>query len=368
MSFSPQNLIGPNSTIGIVGGGQLGRMIGIAASRLGYRVHVFTDQPDSSAAQITNRVTVAAYDDLDAMRRFAETVDVVTIEFENLPVEGLRAISGDVPVHPSPELLAICQDRLTEKQFLRSLDVPTAPFAEISSVGDLKSALTAFGPPAVLKTRRMGYDGKGQVKIEAGDDAAAVWEAFGGRDAVLEGFVTFERELSVITARTADGEKASYVPVENRHENHILAKTIAPASIADDQGEAALALAGRIADGLELVGLLAIEMFQTADGRILVNELAPRPHNSGHWTLDACLVSQFEQVVRAITGLPLGSPERFADAEMDNLLGEAADDWHQLIKRSNARLHLYGKTPIRPGRKHGHITTLRLRGETSEHQ
>ena len=352
-------ILAPNSTIGIVGGGQLGRMIGMAAARLGYRVHVFTDQADSSAAQITNRITVAAYDDLDAMRVFADAVDVVTIEFENLPVDGLRAIAGDVPVHPSPEALAICQDRLAEKRFLQSLDIPTAPFAEVSGADDLKSSLAAFGQ-GVLKTRRMGYDGKGQAMLEAGADADAAWRALGGREAVLEGLISFERELSVIVARNVDGEMACYVPVENRHKNHILAKTLAPAPIPDDQAKAAVDLAERIAEGLDLVGILAVEMFQTADGKVLVNELAPRPHNSGHWTIDACLVSQFEQTVRAITGLPLGSPERFADAEMDNLLGDAAKAWPDLIRRPNARLHLYGKTPIRDGRKHGHITTLRL--------
>ncbi|MEM7045023.1 MAG: ATP-grasp domain-containing protein, partial [Pseudomonadota bacterium] len=262
----------PNSTIGIVGGGQLGRMIGLAAARLGYRTHVFTDQADSSAAQITNRVTVAAYDDIDAMHRFAEAVDVVTIEFENLPVEGLRAIAGDVPVHPSPEVLATCQDRVLEKRYLRDLDVPTAPLAEVASAADLEAALAALGPPAVLKTRRMGYDGKGQAKLDQLSDPAAVWQEIGGRDAILEGFVTFQRELSVITARTAAGEMASYVPVENRHENHILAKTIAPAAVADDQADAAVRMAERIAEGLKLVGIVAVEMFQTADGAILVNE------------------------------------------------------------------------------------------------
>ncbi|MGI9498934.1 MAG: 5-(carboxyamino)imidazole ribonucleotide synthase [Geminicoccaceae bacterium] len=352
--------LSPNSVIGIVGGGQLGRMIGVSASRLGYPVHVFTDQADSSAAQITNRVTIAPYDDQDAMRRFANEVDVVTIEFENLPVEGLRAIAGNVPVHPSPEVLAICQDRLVEKEFLRGLDVQTAPFAAVSNSGDLETALAAIGTPAVLKTRRMGYDGKGQVRLDHGTDLGSIWKTLGGKDAVLEGFVTFSRELSVITARGADGRVASYVPVENRHENHILARTIAPAPMSRERAEAAMRLAERIADGLGLIGLLAVEMFETADGGILVNELAPRPHNSGHWTLDACAVSQFEQTVRAITGLPLGSPDRFADAEMDNLLGDAALAWPELIRRPNARLHLYGKMPIRPGRKHGHITTLRL--------
>ncbi|MGI9419346.1 MAG: ATP-grasp domain-containing protein, partial [Geminicoccaceae bacterium] len=250
-------ILAPNSTIGIVGGGQLGRMIGMAAARLGYRVHVLTDQADSSAAQITNRITVAAYDDLDAMRVFADAVDVVTIEFENLPVDGLRAIAGNVPVRPSPEALAICQDRLAETRFLRSLDIPTAPFAEVSSADDLKSSLAAFGR-SVLKTRRMGYDGKGQAMLEAGADAGVAWRALGGREAVLEGFISFERELSVIVARNVDGEMACYVPVENRHENHILAKTLAPAPIPDDQAKAAVDLAERIAEGLDLVGILAV--------------------------------------------------------------------------------------------------------------
>jgi 5-(carboxyamino)imidazole ribonucleotide synthase len=351
-------ILPPNSTIGVVGGGQLGRMIAMAAARLGYRVHVFADEKDSSAAQVTNRATVAAYDDLEAMRRFAKEVDVATIEFENLPVEGLRAVAETTPVRPSPDVLAICQDRLIEKEFLKKLDVPTAPFAGVASEDELRDALARIGAPAVLKTRRMGYDGKGQAKLGADADLAAIWAAFGGREAVLEGFVDFEREISVITGRGADGTIKSYVPVENIHERHILAKTIAPAPIPNDLADQATALAERIAAGLDLVGLLAVEMFVTRDQRILVNELAPRPHNSGHWTIDACLVSQFEQTVRAIAGLPLGDPARFADAEMDNLLGDAANAWPELIRRPNARLHLYGKTPIRPGRKQGHVTTL----------
>ena len=350
----------PNSVIGIVGGGQLGRMMAMAAARLGYRSHVFTDQADSAAAQVTNRVTVAAYDDLDAMLGFAKAVDVVTIEFENLPVEGLRRIADQTPVHPSPTALAICQDRLAEKRFLEGLNVPIAPFAEINSLHDLEDAIRSIGAPSVLKTRRMGYDGKGQAKIEEGADLDALFNELQGRQSVLEGFVSFRRELSVVVARTEDGQKASYVPVENQHDNHILAKTLAPAPIGAKDAKRAQALALRIADGLDLVGLLAVEMFQTETGDILVNELAPRPHNSGHWTLDACFVSQFEQVVRAITGLPLGSPERFADAEMDNLLGHAADSWLALIQQPDARLHLYGKTPIRAGRKHGHLTKLRF--------
>lgn len=348
----------PNSIIGIVGGGQLGRMIALAAARLGYRAHIFTDQTDSSAAQVSNRVTVAAYDDREALHAFAEVCDVVTIEFENLPVDGLRDIASLRPIHPSPEVLAICQDRLLEKQFLTSLDVPTAPYAAVASEADLMAALDDVGPSSVLKTRRMGYDGKGQVRLDVGDDLASVWSSLGADEAVLEGWITFEREISVVTARNGSGDKASYVPVENRHENHILAKTIAPAPISIDQTNRAIALAENLADGLDLIGLLAVEIFQLEDGRLLVNELAPRPHNSGHWTIDACLVSQFEQVIRAITGLPLGSAEHFVDAEMDNLLGEAVDRWLELIQKPNTRLHLYGKTPIRPGRKHGHVTTL----------
>lgn len=351
-------MLPPDSVIGIVGGGQLGRMIALAAARLGYRSHVFTDQADSSAAQVTNRVTVAAYDDKVALEAFAKACDVVTIEFENLPVDGLRDIALSGPLHPSPDVLAICQDRLLEKQFLSDLQVPTAPYAQIASAADLDDALQRIGVPSVLKTRRMGYDGKGQLRLNAGDDTADAWPSLGTNDAVLEGWITFEREISVITARNESGAKATYVPVENHHENHILSKTIAPADISPKQASKAIELAEKIADGLGLVGLLAVEMFQVDDGHLLVNELAPRPHNSGHWTIDACMISQFEQTIRAIAGLPLGSPERFVDAEMDNLLGDAVNSWPDLINKSHARLHLYGKTPVRPGRKHGHITTL----------
>jgi 5-(carboxyamino)imidazole ribonucleotide synthase len=353
------SVIPPGSVIGIIGGGQLGRMIAMAAARLGYRSHVFTDQSESSAAQVTDRSTVAAYDDLEALERFARTVDVVTIEFENLPVAGLEAIAPMVPVRPSAEVLRCCQDRLLEKRFLGGLGVPTAPYAPVDGAASLSAALETIGRPAVLKTRRMGYDGKGQVKIEPGADLEAVLAGFDCSAALLEGWVAFEREISVITARNAAGGIASYVPVENLHENHILARTIAPAPITADIAARAEAMAAAIASGLQLEGLVAIEMFQTEEGDLLVNELAPRPHNSGHWTIDACYVSQFEQLVRAITGLPLGSPERFADAEMDNLLGAAAMAWQHHLERPDARLHLYGKSPIRPGRKHGHVTRLR---------
>lgn len=350
----------PNSMIGIVGGGQLGRMLALAAARLGYLAHVFTDHADSSAAQVSHRATVAGYDDGEALQEFAMTCDVVTIEFENLPVDGLRDIASTKPVHPSPEVLETCQDRLLEKQFLSSLNIPTAPYAAISSAANLKQALDDIAAPSVLKTRRMGYDGKGQTRLAPSDDCQDIWASLGADEAVLEGWITFEREISVITARNARGHLASYVPVENRHEHHILAKTIAPAPISPQLAEDAVSLAEKIADGLNLVGLLAVEMFQLEGGHLLVNELAPRPHNSGHWTIDACMVSQFEQTIRAITDLPLGSPERFADAEMDNLLGAAVNNWPDLITKPDARLHLYGKTPVREGRKHGHVTTLKF--------
>ena len=351
-------ILPPNSTIGIVGGGQLGRMIALAAARLGYLSHVFTDQADSSAAQVSHKVTVAGYDDRRALEAFAAICDVITIEFENLPVEGLRDIAPLRPVHPSPDVLAICQDRLMEKQFLSKHNIPLAPYAAVSSAADLKQARADIGEASVLKTRCLGYDGKGQRRLSPDDDSFSIWTSMNARDAVLEGWVAFEREISVITARNAKGEIASYVPVENRHENHILAKTIAPAPIGEQQANKALSLAKTIAESLDLVGILAVEMFQLDDGCLLVNELAPRPHNSGHWTIDACMVSQFDQTVRAITGLPLGSPDRFADAVMDNLLGDSVNEWATLINKPNSRLHLYGKTPVREGRKHGHVTTL----------
>jgi 5-(carboxyamino)imidazole ribonucleotide synthase len=352
MSFAP------GAVIGIVGGGQLGRMTALAAARLGYRCHILTPEPDSPASQVTSLATVASYGDTAALARFAEAVDVVTMEFENLPVETMAMLARTRPVRPSPLVLSTCQDRRREKDFLQRIGVPVASWATVDDADALGAAMAELGRPAILKTARLGYDGKGQVRIEpdsALDEALATAAA---SPCVLEGLVDFEREVSVITARGPDGARASYVPVENRHRDQILIQTIAPAPIPDALAAQAQALAERIADGLDLVGLLAVEMFVTRDGELLVNELAPRPHNSGHWTIDACAVSQFEQLVRAICGLPLGDPERFADAVMDNLLGADVHCWAALLAEPGARLHLYGKGEIRPGRKLGHVTRL----------
>lgn len=354
-------MLAPGAVIGIVGGGQLGRMIALAAARLGYRCHILAPEPDSPAAQVTSLATVAPYGDAAALERFAAAVDVVTMEFENLPVEALARLARARPVHPSPAVLAICQDRREEKAFLGRIGVPIAPYAIVEDAASLERALAALGRPAILKSARFGYDGKGQTRIAADGSVADAW-AGAAAPCVLERWIDFEREISVITARGQDGASVSYVPVENRHRDQILVQTIAPAPIPADLAEEAQALAGRIAAGLDLVGLLAVEMFVTRDRRLLVNELAPRPHNSGHWTIDACAVSQFEQLVRAVCGLPLGDPGRFADAVMDNLLGTEVERWPAILAEPGARLHLYGKGAIRPGRKLGHVTRLSRNG------
>jgi 5-(carboxyamino)imidazole ribonucleotide synthase len=350
--------LAPGAVIGILGGGQLGRMTALAAARLGYRTHVFAPEPDGPAAQVTNLATIAPYDDAAALARFARSVDVVTIEFENLPLEALVELARATPMRPAPEVLAICQDRVGEKAFLARVGVPTARNWTVRDERELAVALAEHGGHGVLKTARFGYDGKGQLPLEAGADAAAAWARFGGAVGVLEAWVDFAAEISVITARAADGAQVSYPPVLNEHREHILARTIAPAPIAPELAAEATALAERIAASLEVVGLLAVEMFVTDHGRLLVNELAPRPHNSGHWTIDACAVSQFEQLVRAVCGLPLGPPAPFAEAVMDNLLGAAVEAWPELLVEPGARVHLYGKSDIRPGRKLGHVTRL----------
>jgi 5-(carboxyamino)imidazole ribonucleotide synthase len=354
-------MLAPGSVIGIVGGGQLGRMIALAAARIGYRCHILAPEPDSPAAQVTNLATVAGYEDAAALERFGAAVDVVTLEFENLPVEALAALAQMRPVYPAPSVLAICQDRREEKAFLSRIGVPIAPYATVEDAASLDGALARLGRPAILKGARFGYDGKGQTRIAADTAVADLW-AGQPSPCVLEGWIDFEREISVITARGQDGTTLSYVPVENRHRDQILVQTIAPAPISADLAQEAQALAERIAAALDLVGLLAVEMFVTRDRQLLVNELAPRPHNSGHWTIDACAVSQFEQLVRAICGLPLGDPGRFADAIMDNLLGAEVERWPMLLAEAGARLHLYGKDTVRPGRKLGHVTRLKRVG------
>jgi 5-(carboxyamino)imidazole ribonucleotide synthase len=350
--------LAPGAVIGIVGGGQLGRMIALAAARLGFRCHVLTPEADAPALQVTDLATVAAYDDPAALARFAAAADVVTIEFENLPVEPLRELARVRPVRPDPGVLAICQDRILERAFLERIGVPVAPHAAVRSAAELRAGLGRLRAPAVLKTARFGYDGKGQLGLGPDADPDAAWTRLGTDTALLEAFVDFEREISVVTARGQDGGRASFVPVENQHRDHILRRTIAPAPIPAVLADEARAHAERIAERLELVGLLAVEMFVTRDGRLLVNELAPRPHNSGHWTIDACATSQFEQLVRAVCGLPLGDPTTLCGATMDNLLGEEIERWRDLLTEPGARLHLYGKREARPGRKLGHVTRL----------
>jgi 5-(carboxyamino)imidazole ribonucleotide synthase len=349
----------PGSTIGMMGGGQLGRMTALAAAALGYRVHVFTPEADSPCAQVSARATVADYSDAAALDAFAREVDVVTLEFENLPADALDRLARTRPVRPSSSVLRVAQDRLLEKAFCRKLGIGTAPYRQVDGLSDLESAMIEIGRPAVLKTRRLGYDGKGQVKIAAGLPPAAAFDALKGAPAILEGFVEFQCEVSVIAARGLDGEIAVYPVVENRHENHILATTIAPAAVSPAVATEAQRIATALVGALDVVGLLAVEMFVTTDGRVLVNELAPRPHNSGHWTIEGCPTSQFAQLVRAVVGLPLGPVEPFVPAEMRNLIGDAVHDWPQLAVDPSAHLHLYGKAEARPGRKMGHVTRLK---------
>ncbi len=354
----PVPVLAPGATIGILGGGQLGRMTALAAARLGYRCHVFTPEPDSPAAQVCGAATVAAYTDCEALKRFAGSVDVATFEFENIPAEAVRLVAASAPVLPRPEILEITQDRLREKDFLRSIDIDTALYREIADPAALALAMRDFGYPAVLKSVRFGYDGKGQTMLTPESRLDQAWQRIGGAVGILESFVDFACEISVIVARGRGGEWATYPPVENRHADHILDTTIAPARIPPETAMRAEAIARRVAEQLDLVGVLAVEMFVTQDGGLLVNELAPRPHNSGHWTIDACLTSQFEQLVRALCGLPLGSVEHHSDAIMKNLLGHDVEKWRDALNDPLARLHLYGKGEILPGRKMGHVTRL----------
>jgi 5-(carboxyamino)imidazole ribonucleotide synthase len=357
------NTIKPGATIGILGGGQLGRMTALAAAELGYRCHIYSPEADSPASHVARAETVGAYDDRTALSTFARDVDVVTYEFENIPVDPVEFLAGLVPVRPSPDVLATCQDRLKEKDFLNSIGVATAPFQEVSSAAGLARAVRDLGRPSVLKTAVLGYDGKGQVMIRPDTDLDQAWRQMGAPRGVLEGFVDFTQEISVIVARGLDGVHAAYVPVENQHRHHILDQTIAPARISPEVTMRAEAVATHIAQKLDLAGVVAVEMFVERGDTVLVNELAPRPHNSGHWTIDACIASQFEQLVRAICGLPLGSPERHSDAVMKNLIGDDINQWPEIVKDPTARLHLYGKREARPGRKMGHVTRLSPRKE-----
>jgi 5-(carboxyamino)imidazole ribonucleotide synthase len=330
---------------------------------LGYRTHIFSPEADCPAAEVSAGLTVGAYDDIDALRAFAAAVDVVTFEFENVSAAGLDVLAGLRPVHPSPAILRVSQDRVTEKSFINGAGAPTGAWAPVNSASEVAEAATALGFPCVLKTTRMGYDGRGQAVLRSAADIEAAWERLAPKPMILEAFVDFACEISVIVAREAGGATAVFDVVENRHRNHILDITLAPARIGADLAAQAQVIALRIARGLRLVGLLAVEMFVDRDGRVLVNEVAPRPHNSGHWTIDACPVSQFEMHVRAVAGLPLPPAVRHADAVMQNLVGpEDAARWPAILATPGLIPHWYGKTEARVGRKMGHVTRLFPRG------
>jgi 5-(carboxyamino)imidazole ribonucleotide synthase len=345
------------ATIGILGGGQLGRMLSVAAARLGFKSHIYEPAANPPAGQTAHRVTTAAYEDRGALVAFARSVDVVTYEFENIPTSALDTIEAIVPIRPGREALRISQDRLTEKTFLQDLGLRVAPFAEVSDRHALEAALAAVGTPAILKTRRFGYDGKGQARISAPEDAAAALDEMRGQPAVLEGFVTFSHEVSVIAARSISGDVACFDPGENVHRDGILRTTTVPARLSIAQRTDAVLVAGRILNALDYVGVLGVELFVTREG-LLVNEIAPRVHNSGHWTQNGCTVDQFEQHIRAVTGWPLGDGARHADVTMENLIGDDMDRVPQIAREANAALHLYGKAEVKPGRKMGHVNRV----------
>jgi 5-(carboxyamino)imidazole ribonucleotide synthase len=361
------NSILPGATVGVLGSGQLGRMFAIAARRMGYRVHTLSPDSDTPTGQVADREYESSYDDLDAVREFARGVSVVTFEFENVPAESVEAAAQIVPVRPSGSVLHTTQNRLREKTFLSSRGFPVTRFRHVNSAESLRAALEDVGYPAVLKTAGFGYDGKGQVKIDSAEEAGRVADAMKGRECVLEAFVDFEREVSVVGARTLDNEFTHYGVIENRHSRHILDLSIAPARVSGSTAREAVEIARAILETLDVVGVMCVEFFLTREGRLLVNELAPRPHNSGHLTVDACVTSQFEQQLRAVCGLPLGSTEFVRPAAMANLLGDlwqaGEPDWRSALARPNVKLHLYGKTEPRAGRKMGHITALAATAE-----
>lgn len=338
-------------TIGILGGGQLGRMLSVAASRLGLRCHVY--EPGAApAGDVAHRLTTAPYEDSTALRAFAESVDVITYEFENVPTSALDLLESICPIRPNRRALAVSQDRLTEKTFLNEIGLATAPFADVPGKGDLAAAIARIGTPSILKTRRMGYDGKGQVRIT--DPAQADWT---GAPSVLEGFVDFSAEISVIIARGADGQVSAFDPGLNLHQGGILRTTTVPCGLPSALTTDAVLIAARIANALDYVGVMGVELFVTPAG-LIVNEIAPRVHNSGHWTQAGCAVDQFEQHVRAVAGLPLGDGKRYADVVMENLIGDDIDRVPDLLATPRAQLHLYGKGEARPGRKMGHVNRI----------
>lgn len=366
-----KTIVPPNGAIGILGGGQLGRMLTLAAARLGLRAHVYAPEERNPAYDVAAERTIASYTDETSLKAFAGAVDVVTYEFENVPVETVEILEKlGARVAPGPRALAAAQDRLAEKNFIRSIGATTAPFHPVDDLASLEAGLKEIGRPAILKTRRLGYDGKGQTVI--GENARDLgltweeanrkaWEEIGARPAILEGFVDFACEISVIGARAADGDIALYDPPENRHRGGILRTSIVPAEISEETAKKARAITAKMLTELDYVGVIGVEFFVLKDGSVMVNEFAPRVHNSGHWTIDACAVSQFEQHIRAVAGWPLGDPSRHSDAVMENLIGEEVANWRDCARARQLCIHLYGKREARPGRKMGHVTQLKRR-------
>ncbi len=361
----------PGATLGVLGSGQLGRMFGIAARRLGYRLHVYSPDSGSPAGQVADREFSARYDDLDSLSEFARSVDVVTFEFENVPSAVTDCIERSTPVRPSGRVLGIAQNRLVEKSTLQNLGLPVPGFRAVRSASELNDAVTQLGTPCVIKTATCGYDGKGQAIIRAAVDCESTWQQLNTAEAIAEEFVPFECEVSVIGVRNCEGQFTHYGPFRNTHANHILDVTVAPAGLRETTERAAVEITRTILEQLDVVGVLCVEMFVTTDGQVLINELAPRPHNSGHLTIDAHKCCQFEQQVRSICGLPLGSSEQIAPAAMANLLGDLWNpppEWSKLMERPGVQLHLYGKEAARPGRKMGHLTVLDETTELAEAQ
>ena len=352
----------PGATIGLLGGGQLGRMFAIAGRKMGYRIHTFDPTPDCPTGQIADREVNCPFTDIDALQDFAKQVDVITYEFENIPVEPLRSIEDLVPLYPNPQVLHICQNRRREKEWLQSNGFPVAPFRVVESFESFKQAVSEIGFPSVLKTADFGYDGKGQQKLSATSDLDFVWKNLQAPIGVLEGWIPFEAELSVIVARNTQGEIRTFPVVRNHHENHILALSQVPAHFSPEVEKEAIQIAHGVAEKFSLIGLMAVECFLTKEQKILINELAPRTHNSGHFSFDACVTSQFEQQLRAVCGLPLGSTEAMKPVVMRNLLGDlwqkGTPSWDRLLALPGLKLHLYGKEEAKTGRKMGHYTII----------
>ena len=347
------NPLPQGACIGILGGGQLGRMLAVAASRLGLKAHIFEPGANPPAGHVADQVTTASYEDDAALRRFAQSVDVITYEFENIPTSALDILDQIRPIYPGRRALAISQDRLSEKEFLTGLGLKVAPYANVTTAAEAEAAAQSIGTPSILKTRRMGYDGKGQIRLKDASDMAEAWQAMQGAPSVLEGFINFSHEISVIAARASDGQVACYDPGENVHREGILHSTTVPATLTAAQRMDAVLLAGQILNALDYVGVMGVELFVTPDG-LIVNEIAPRVHNSGHWTQNGCDICQFEQHIRAVAGWPLGDGTRHSDIRMENLIGADMDRVPEL-RKTNAALHLYGKSEVKPGRKMGHV-------------